>query len=183
VTDEELDAFMIRVLERICALAVDTARPLIPSQTLADALAVIEGESDYQRFLSIPHYWAVYAHDGWGAFGPSKCDFLVWFRDKLDDPRTNYGQQYPVREGDIRKLTKEEFRYCLQLNAQDRAAGLRPRMVIAKFQPRVHQGVAFFSEGLAGLSSAAAPLVLEEFRALVQEVTGPDETDQATFRL
>ena len=181
LSDEDIRAFIQRVLDRICELAVDKARPAIPSSTLRDALAVVAGEDENTRYLSIPHYWAIYVHDGRGAFGPLKSDYLVWFRNKLDDPRTNYAKQFPVREGDIRRLTREQFNYCLELNKLDRAAGLRPRMVIAKFQPKIQEGSFFFSN--LDVSEEFSAVVQEEFRALLAPTIPPDEQDEARLKL
>lgn len=184
MTDEEVKDFIQRVLDRISQVAFDKVQPLIPSRVLADALAVVAGETENQRFLQVPHYWAVYVHDGRGAFGPVRSEYLVWFRDKLDDPRTNFGQDYPIREGDIKRLSKEQFQYYLELNRQDRAAGLRPRMVIAKFQPKIMQGTPFFDEGLADLSREASREASQELASLLDDLLpDPGPGDQATFRL
>lgn len=183
--DDAVKGVLTELLARLGAMAADKARPLIPSETLADALAVVESQDEpYQVFVQIPHYWAAFVHDGHKAFGPTgRCTYLVWFRDKLMDPRTQYGTQYPVREGDIQRLSKEQFQYGLELNRIARAAGERPPMIVAKFQPRIEQGVPFFSDGMADFSSDVAPVVRETFEALLDSILPDQPPGEATFSI
>lgn len=71
--------------------------------------------------LGVPHYWAVYIHQGYGPFltrweagkdplpgQTRRPKWLVWFDNPADDPRLMTG--YPVRETDIVRLTKEQWR-------------------------------------------------------------------------
>lgn len=183
MSDLDVPAFVQQVLGRVADLAADRARPLIPSETLAEALRIVAGDEPSTVFLEIPHYWAVYVHDGRGSFGPRRAEWLVWFRDKLMDPRTNFGTHYPIREADIQRLSKEQFQYGLELNRQARARGERVPMIVAKFQPRIMQGVPFFSDGLAEFSSEAAPLIKEEFESFLESVRPDDETDTASLSL
>lgn len=82
--------------------------------------------------VNIPHYWAVYVHDGRGPFGPRKKTWLVWFMDPKDDPRTQGGTKHPVRAKDIRTLTKEQFHAGLRENSRRRALDLPPYMIVTK---------------------------------------------------
>ena len=71
----------------------------IGSSTLRAAIRLIVNESEERADLFIPHYWAVYYHDGRGAFGPKTARKLVFFDDPNDDPRIKGGR--PVRSPTI----------------------------------------------------------------------------------
>jgi len=148
-------------LQWLALAAKQKVKPLIPSATLADALeisniaarssrtisAALAGRRISEIRLTIPHYWAVYIHDGRPAFGPRRATFLVWFTDPDDDPRLAGG--FPVRYSDVKRLTKEQFHEGLRINAQRRAVGATLYMHIARSR-RGDPPRRFFSEGLAG---------------------------------
>jgi hypothetical protein len=83
--------------------------PKIPSRQLRAALQAIQIDQS-TGILWVPHYWAIFAHDG---RGPSPAiegsAILVWFRNPEDDPRLP-GGRYPVTRSEVRHLTKEQFR-------------------------------------------------------------------------
>lgn len=145
------------------------ALPVIPSQQLQAALFAQE-LTDSRGIIRVPHYWAVFAHDGRGpspgAAGTGKI--LVWFRDPKDDPRYP-GGKYPVHRSDIKHLTRGQFRKWSRINqkiinAYRRSTGKRILtasdyramnlpMIIAQNSPgnrgRV-PGVPFFSNAPGG---------------------------------
>lgn len=89
---------------------LEAARALIGSATLREALRLIvepQLAGGGEATLFIPHYWAEFYHDGRDGFSADAGRFLVYFADPDDDPRIEGG--YPVREADVRHLTREEF--------------------------------------------------------------------------
>ena len=183
---ESLEQFYERLLTRVGNLALRTVRPMIPSQTLQDSL-VLEIGIDLlapRAVLFIPHYWAVYLHDGRGVVTPDEKTWLVWFHNPQDDPRTSGGADYPVRAADIRRLTPEEWAEGLERNAEARAAGLPPYMIVTKLAGPVEFPMSFewFEAGMSGFSSLAAPIVLEEFDRYVRSLHKP-KTDTARLTI
>lgn len=124
-------AFLQRLATELARAGRDYVRPFIPSQTLRSSLQVVQGESFNKSSIFIPHYWAVYLHDGRGAFGPRKKRVLVYFRNPANDPRIRGG--YPVRAVENRRLTEGEWNYWLRQNRIALALGVPPPMIIKKF--------------------------------------------------
>jgi hypothetical protein len=77
-----------------------------------------------------PYYWAAFLHDGRGATSPKRATHIIYFRDPSDDPRIASG--YPKRKADIRRLTKDEFRFWQNKNAIARANNQPVPMVVTK---------------------------------------------------
>jgi hypothetical protein len=129
-------AFIKRLLKDLSFQAKRVAKPHVPSRALRSSLDVLFEGTD-KGGLYIPHYWAVYIHDGrTRGFGPRRTTYLVWFTNPKDDPRLRGG--YPRRAREIRRLDEfpGAFQHGLRRNAQRRARGLKPFMVVTKFQPR-----------------------------------------------
>lgn len=125
--------------ELIGRRAQQYVRNILDSRTLKDALRLQKSAGRW--WLGVPHYWAVYYHDGRMRATPRRAKWLVWYPNPHDDPR-HYGN-YPVRSRDIQRLDiPPEQLY------DDIQSG---RAVIAKMSPRsggVVRGKRFFERGL-----------------------------------
>jgi hypothetical protein len=106
--------FKLQLARQMAELVAARVRTLIESQTLRDALAVRSTKFGAEIF--IPHYWAVYYHDGRGPVRPVNGKFLVYFANIEDDPRVRGGKDYPVRVSQIRRLRldPDEFRRLVE---------------------------------------------------------------------
>ena len=125
----KLRRFRAAVLRRIAEVGEVRAKKWIPSRTLEKALRIKQAVTRPGRGaqLFIPHYWALYAHDGrrgFTAIGPRK--FLVFFADPRNDPRTDGGRDYPVRVSQVKKLTKAQFDKGMRINRQREKQGEPP---------------------------------------------------------
>lgn len=165
---------------------------MIPSEQLRAGLITIE-EAKGKGKLHVPHYWALYIHDGRGpspgAGGGDKI--LVWFKDPKNDPRYP-GGVYPVRLSQVKRLTKAQFRKWSRINraiigrykqqsgkriltASDYRAMDLP-MIIAKSSPGDRSGVKsvpFFSNapggGMAGFKGRAGSIAKRETSKFVTD--------------
>ena len=132
----------------------------IQSRTLRAALDRTKVEDvdsqTMKSILTVPHYWAVYYHDGRGPIVAKRGKFLVWFRSIEDDPRIG-SSGHPVRATDIRKLSlsKTEFRRL-------HAAG---KLIIAKRSGAV-TGKPFYKT-IANLSSNVDDITVPAIEQLV----------------
>lgn len=115
-----LTAYGVSELERV--------KPLIGSRTLREAVRLLVDVSEGRAELYIPHYWALYYHDGRKGVRPILAQKLVFFDDPRDDPRLAGG--YPERDFDIRTLTRDEYEAGLEENKRRRDAGLGPFMFV-----------------------------------------------------
>ncbi len=107
--------FRIDLVREIAEQVKRRARSLIESRTLKRALdsrIVTNGTTYVGAEVFIPHYWAVYYHDGRGPVRPVNGKFLVYFARIEDDPRVAGGRDYPQRASQIRRLRLDpaEFR-------------------------------------------------------------------------
>jgi hypothetical protein len=113
---------------------LELARTLIGSRTLREAARLIvdaqAGPDGQVARIVIPHYWAVYYHDGRPGFSAPAGRFLVFFRDPEDDPRLAGG--YPVGPEDVRHLTRAEFERGLEENARAALEGSEPFMFVLR---------------------------------------------------
>ena len=153
----EDSAFMTRLLQRLVDNAERSVRGKIPSRALRDALQKFVGRTNGALYL--PHYWAVFIHDGRKPFGPKRAKVLVWFRNPADDPRLREG--YPVRLRDVKRLTKEQFREGLARNRE--LGGGQPFMIVRPFQKKALAGAFFFTEGMKAFEKGAAEIIAKEF--------------------
>ncbi|MBL4769469.1 MAG: hypothetical protein JKY94_17485 [Rhodobacteraceae bacterium] len=140
----------------------------IKSTTLKAYIQAYERGQDNKAVLGVPHYWAVFYHDGTGSFGPKSANYLVFFSDALsNDPRL--GGSYPVRFSEWRPLEKKEFERGLEINRSMGFPFSGPYMTVTKFAgPR--KGDPFF-EGLHP-TLVARKVVPAAFSALVKETLG-----------
>ncbi len=101
------DRFLDRTALLLCQLARRDTRPRIESSTLRKALncRLDSRPSPLVALarLSVPHYWAVYYHDGRGPVFPRKKKVLVYYRSIEDDPRVT-GTTSPERFKDTKAL-------------------------------------------------------------------------------
>ena len=135
------------------------------SRTLAEAMQILQQQQGLRRHIAgiyIPHFWAVYLHDGRGAVTPKQARVLVWYKDRREDPRLQGGHT-PERAHGIPRLTKQQFQ-------RDRLAG---RLVVAKKSgPTV--GNPFFENspggGMYGFARMVGPLIAADFSSLVKSL-------------
>ena len=154
---EKEETFLKRLAKELAQQAVSFVRPSIPSKTLRTALRA-QVFSPGHSSAYIPHYWALYVHDGRGPFGPYRAKFLVWFRDPRNDPRLDNGHQVE-RFSQVKRLTKEQFAFWLDQNRIAREAGQPVPMIVTKFVKTPQQASKFFENepggGMAGFSRVA----------------------------
>lgn len=112
----ETAPIFVQVLDALLKLGFNFVFPKIPSTQLKAALQIkkIDNTAGY---LWVPHYWAIYVHNGRGDAGPVSSTYLVWFRNPQDDPRYP-GGKYPVKRSDIKRLTKEQFQEWASRNRE-----------------------------------------------------------------
>lgn len=123
------DLLFREILNKIGHDELERVKVLIGSRTLRDAIYLAVYASLGQARLVIPHYWAVYYHDGRAGFGPVSASKLVFFEDPLvNDPRLN--GSYSRRAEDEERLTREQYEHGLMVNAERRAAGQPPYMFV-----------------------------------------------------
>ena len=137
------DELIDRVLGRLVRRALRLVRGKIPSATLRSMLQGVVANG--RGILFLPHYWAVYVHDGRGRITPKRAKWLVWFPDIKNDPRVAGGSDYPVRMSQIKRLTRAQWVAGLAENRRRRAAGLEPFMVVSKASGPA-RGVPFFEQ-------------------------------------
>lgn len=154
-------ASLKEALERaIGRLLASRVRKYIRSRTLRRALT-IKKLDEGGHALTIPHYWAIYYHDGRGPVRPVNGKYLVYFSRIEDDPRVRGGRDYPVRKADIRplRLAPGEFRRLV-----------REGKLIVRRSVGPAAGEKFFDKALAAKAARlAAPLVRTEVRRRIQE--------------
>ena len=121
------------------------------SKTLSDDLTFHQPTDD-TAVVYLPHYWAEYVHDGRDGISLPPGQYMIYFPDKRDDPRTAGGTRYPTRQAQAkaRRLTRGEFRDFMRVNRDRAAAGLPPIMVVANRVGPV-SAVPFFEVGLKPL--------------------------------
>lgn len=160
-------------------------RETIDSRTLRAALTHIIEVSNARSRLFIPHYWAVYYHDGRGSVHPRTAKKLVFFDDPGDDPRLRGGNR--ERYSGTRRLTEAEYRRGLRINQQRYEAGRDPYMyVVDSTGPATPKP--FFDRLARGAARRAAPVVERHLDDHIQEIVDrerrlPGSSGRAAFRL
>lgn len=169
--EEDFQRRLVRALGRA---AVIRARPRVvssrqrPIRVLQRALR-FELLADDMGQMQIPHYWAVYVHDGRSApFGPRRSPFLIWFKNPRQDPRLQNGVT-PERYDPNRRLTKEQFNEVLRIDAEARRNDRESPVVITTRVRRPTRGTFFFSNAAGGgmyrfLEDEAGPIAEVEFK-------------------
>ena len=174
-----------RILEAVGRDELRRILPRIGSSTLRKALRLIVEANQGRARLFIPHYWAVYYHDGRGGFGPKSARKLVFFDDPRDDPRA----PTPERQAQVRRLTRAEYEEGLRRNALRRAAGFtRPFMyVVSSVGPAA--GNPFFEDASRNAAVINGPEIARIFSEEVREALRNDRvlrdrgTERAVARL
>ena len=128
--------FLRRLAETLLEGAEAHARPAVAeaSNTLARYLSaeiVAESPGEVIGALTVPHFWAQWAHDGRGPAAPTRTRFLVWFRNPLNDPRLR-GGRYPIRRRDVRHLTEQQWKFWLNENRLAARRNVPPPMIIVQ---------------------------------------------------
>lgn len=144
-----------RRLQRAIALAAITfVKPKIrsykgkPIPALQRALRL--GYEGQDAYIEIPHFWAVYVHDGRQApVYPRNGTFLIWWKDPRQDPRLRGGST-PQRASQLRHLTPSQFRRAMRIHRQALASGGDSPIVVTRRVNRSTPGNPFFSSGPRG---------------------------------
>ncbi len=150
---------MESLLKGLARIALRTARPGIrdASRTLAkSAVARYLGSIGdvHVSQVHIPHYWAVFVHDGHDGIQPVRRRFLVYYLDPRRDPRRSGGRS-TTPEGE-RSLTKAEFRTLAKQIYDAKKAGRKPpARIVEDSGPAL--GSPFFdnTRGMAAFESLA----------------------------
>lgn len=184
---QSTEEFYERLLTKLGEMALRQVEPQIPSTTLRDALR-LEISTALLRpraVLYLPHYWAVWVHDGRGPVAPTERTWLVWFQNPKDDPRTAGGRNYPVRVSDVVRLTQAQWEDGLAENARRRKAGQEPYMIVTKHAGPVRfpESFAFFEAGMESFGVVVGPVVREEFDRHVKSRVPIRRESRAVLRL
>lgn len=184
---QTVEEFYERLLTKLGEMALRQVEPQIPSNTLRDALQLEVSTSllKPRAVLYLPHYWAVWVHDGRGPVSPKERTWLVWFQNPKDDPRTGGGRNYPVRAADAARLTKAQWEDGLAENARRRAAGQEPYMIVTKHSGPVRppESFAFFEAGMEQFAARAGPVVREEFERFIRSKVPARQESRAVLRM
>lgn len=186
MTLERDNAFRKRLGDKLAQAGLEYARPSVPSKTLRAAMRIREVAGSIGstatavvRAVEIPHYWALYVHDGRGPFQLPPGQIMCWFRDPKDDPRLAGG--YPVRGTDVKHLTKAQFNRFMQLNrVVEKAVYGRARksgepqvgpMIVTTKITKPTQAKRFFDNngGMQGFEAKARQIGAEEFASFVKQ--------------
>ena len=174
------------VLEDLGLRELARVKSRIGSQTLREAIRLIINESEQRADLFIPHYWAIWYHDGHGRVYPRQARKLVFFDNPQNDPRLSGGRS-PERASQVRRLTRDQYQEGLRRNQERAAQGRRPFMfVVDSTGPAAPHP--FFRDLEKGAAQRADQIVLDTFERelLAQLDADPDtksETKKAQFKL
>ena len=190
------DRFKRRLAKRVGDAALRIARPKVnrSSTTLARAMRVkvvrIPGDQrNVKASVHIPHYWAVFVHDGRNPF--SKSRFMVFFRNPRLDPRLQGGKT-PRRASQLRPLGQAGFERAKQLLRDHRRAGGSSIDAPVTFTKTIRKPTAaarFFdnrsAEGMAGFDGQANQIGSPLFSRHVKATLGEnfDRRGSITVRL
>jgi hypothetical protein len=169
-----------RVLQEIGERELRRVRKSIGSRTLRAAIRLIINESEERADLFIPHYWAVYYHDGRPGFSAASVGArkLVFFDDPRDDPR----KPTPERENQVQHLTRRQYEDGLRRNAERARVGARPFMYVVDSvgaaPPRP-----FFKELEAGAAKRADDVVLRTFERELLDAIDKDPSTKSETRI
>ena len=161
-----------KILKAIGEEGIVHVRPKIVSATTRQPIEALQNalrlrlRSDTRASIVVPHYWALYVHDGRRApVRPRRGSFLIWFKNPKEDPRLNSGVT-PERASQLRRLTPSEFKRVLRQWHEDRGAGRPTRVIITRQVNKSTPGVFFFlnSHGMRGFREKANATGLAIFR-------------------
>ena len=179
----EDDKFKRRLARRLALAAQRRARPKVAraSDTLARNMIVstqrIPGaRGDVAGKVSIPHYWALYVHDGRRPFRKQK--FMVWFRNPRLDPRLVNGKT-PKRASQLRSLTRAQWLAAVRLRDEWIKQGGDPfdaPVIITKAVRKSTKATPFFGnapgEGMFGFIDDTHRIARAEMSRHVRKVMG-----------
>lgn len=170
-----------RILETIGRQELEHIRPQVGSGTLRRALRLMVDANVGRASLFIPHYWALYYHDGRSGFSAPGNRKLIFFADPKDDPRG----PTPERQRDQRRLTREQYKAGLERNATNYRLGLPPFMLVVDASgptpPRP-----FFDDAASGAARRMGPEIARIFDAEIQAWIDSDpavRSEKKTARL
>lgn len=167
-TRNEAKLFVDDLVLNLVDLGRRHARPAVlrASTTLANGLEIQKSTITGHAKITIPHFWAVFVHDGRNRpILPKNAMVLVWYKNKADDPRFPGGST-PKRASQIRKLTRREF-----------IRGLRQgKIIVARKVTKRVPGSFFFENngGMAGFRQKAGRVAQKEFSRFVVRCLGKD---------
>ncbi len=167
------EEIMREILTAVGEAELERVKKLIGSSTLRRAIFLAVYASLNEARLIIPHYWAVYYHDGRGSVTPQNATKLIFFDEPLEnDPRLQGA--YDVRATDIQRLTREQYEEGLERNAERREQGLPPFMfvvdAVGPSRPRP-----FFDQLSNNAANRAGPTVTRIFDRHIQDLVQNDE--------
>jgi len=148
-----------RLLAEIGRIAARLARQKIQSETLRSSLSVELRPNSDEVVVGVPHYWAVYYHDGRGPIRAKPGRWLVYFKDPALDPRIKRG--YPVRASDIVRLTRDQFYDALA----------RDELIVTKSVGPAGPHP-FFSKGMSSLQDKLGGAASRFMRDILADVPG-----------
>lgn len=186
--DEEDIRFQRGLLQKLADAAKSYSRPKIPSLTLRNSAYTVVLADHKNAYVEIPEYWAIYVHDGRGAFGPRRPGgVLVYFRNPKNDPRLAPTGKSPIRYNQTKRLTQPQFSYWLRQNQKARALGVPPPMIV-RTDVGPMKGSFFFdnNRGMSGFKNFAEELAAPiATRHIKHKLDGyfTVKTDKAVIRL
>ena len=150
--------FLFKIGMGIAVRGRTRARGVIESRVLSQSLRIIppaRTRFGVRAGLLVPHYWAVYYHDGRGPVRPTQKQFVVYFKRgrKELDPRVRVGAWYPRRIEQVKRLNRAQFY----------AARKRGDLVITK-KSGPADGKHFFTIGMRGFRLVAGAYAQIETR-------------------
>lgn len=167
--------FQRKLLQKLADAAKSYSRPKIPSQTLRNSAYTVVLNDNKTAYVEIPEYWAIYVHDGRGAFGPRRPgSVLVYFRNPKNDPRLAPTGKSPIRYSQTKRLTQPQFSYWLRQNQKARALGV-PVPMIVRTDVGPMRGSFFFdnNRGMSGFKAfadqLAAPIATRHIQHQLQD--------------
>ena len=139
---------------------------MLLSRTLSRALSCrLErpGPRTAVAFLSVPHYWAVYYHDGRGRAHPDG-QWLIWYPNPNDDPRHN--GVFPTKRSQIRSLKDVGVSWSEIL--ADVRAEIAVMAKVSGTSPVAGKGQPFFRIGLRNFFAGGNTKRINLFRKMAQ---------------
>ena len=171
------------LLDELSRAALILAKRSIPSRTLRAAIRA-ERLTERSVRLLVPHYWALYYHDGRGPVLPKRASMIIYYRDPKDDPRLTSG--YPVRMSDIKRLTRQQYlagllENKLRFRANPGGGTMQFMVVVPSTGPtRPGKSYPFFTKGMEAFPQLARDIIQ---RAMQLEFRRLNVSEQDVIRL
>lgn len=159
-----------RLLAELGLEARRLASSKLDSDTLRKALFVEIIPNEDKVVVGVPHYWAIYYHDGRGPIRAKPGHWLVYFKDPSQDPRLANG--HPERAASIVRLSREQF---LEALARDELVVVKS-VGPAKPHP-------FFTRGMDSFQSKAHGPAKRYMAALLSDFIGSPDKDSVKITL